>query len=65
MKAKKLLKISGTVVLTLVILAVAVWYTLPLLPMTPQGEMTRAILVEMTRNEEQLAAQAENADLLL
>ena len=62
MKAKKLLKISGTVVLTLVILAVAVWYTLPLLPMTPQGEMTRAILVEMTRNEEQLAAQAEKSD---
>lgn len=62
MKAKKLLKISGTVVLTLVILAVAVWYTLPLLPMTPQGEMTRAILVEMTRNEEQLAALPEKSD---
>lgn len=62
MKAKKLLKISGTVVLTLVILAVAVWYTLPLLPMTPQGEMTRAILVEMTRNENQLAEQTAKSD---
>ena len=62
MKAKKLLKISGTVVLTLVILAVAVWNTLPLLPMTPQGEMTRAILVEMTRNEDQLAGQTAKSD---
>ena len=61
-RMKKLLKVSGIVVLALAVLAVVTWHTLPLLPMTPQGEMTRAILVEMTRNEEQLAAQAEKSD---
>ena len=62
MKAKKLLKISGIVALALVILAVAIWHTLPLLPMTPQGEMTRALMVQMAMNEEQLATQAEKSD---
>lgn len=62
MKAKKLLKISGVVILSLLVLAVAIWYTLPLMPMTPQGEMVRALVVQMTKNEEQLAAQTEKSD---
>jgi hypothetical protein len=61
-KVKKLLKISGIVILSLVVLAVAIWHVLPLLPMTPQGEMVRALVVQMTKNEEQLAAQTEKSD---
>ena len=62
MKVKKLLKISGIVILSLVVLAVAIWHVLPLLPMTPPGEMARALVVQMTKNEEQLAAQTEKSD---
>ena len=62
MKVKKLLKISGIVILSLVVLAVAIWHVLPLLPMTPPGEMARALVVQMIKNEEQLAAQTEKSD---
>lgn len=62
MKAKKLLKISGIAVLSLVLLVVALWYSLPLLPVAPQVRMTRELLVQMTRNEEQLAALPEKSD---
>lgn len=62
MKVKKLLKISGIVILSLVVLAVAIWHVLPLLPMTPPGEMARALVVQMIKNEEQLATQAEKSD---
>lgn len=62
MKVKKLLKISGIVILSLVVLAVAIWHVLPLLPMTPPDEMTRALVVQMIKNEEQLATQAEKSD---
>lgn len=62
MKVKKLLKISGIVILSLVVLAVAVWHVLPLLPMTPPDEMARALVVQMIKNEEQLATQAEKSD---